>query len=92
MFGYNSINGLSVSVHFPMENQLDYNENNSYYRLSTIGVIGRNVNDYTPHQDIGPWPCSPYSGLPHGGNDPEMCQIYSSINTHHPSIAPFVTE
>ena len=73
-----------------MKDQLDYDEADSSYRLCTIGVIGGNINDWTPHQDIGPWPCSPYSGLPHGGSNAEMCLIYRGINTHHPEIAKFV--
>jgi Cu/Zn superoxide dismutase len=54
MYEYNTINGNSVSVHFPMRNQLDYDEDDINYRLSSLGIIGRNVNDWTPHQDLGP--------------------------------------
>ena len=92
MYEYDSINGNSVSVHFPMFNQLDYDEDDIKYRLSSLGVIGININDWVPHQDLGPWPCSDYVGLPHGGRDLELCDIYNDINMHHPEIAKFVYE
>jgi hypothetical protein len=84
------MNGLSLSVHYPMKNQDDYDDTDPLYRVCSIGLLGR--IDMAPQYDLRPTPCNSekIKGLPHGGYDSELCEIYKAINTHHPEIAKFI--